>query len=171
MTTARCHGTFHEVKESEEAAKPPEPEHFLEDRAVDTATLKELRASYRELRAAYANVYNLHHKKIADKLAELKAADQKTGGDVPYGFRLDSDGTTLIEDEDEQEVIAEAVRLKAEKYSLRGIANELWKRRLRPRPVPKEKRSKIKRRGLFDPTQIRRMIEAHNERMTRLAAK
>lgn len=147
----------------EEASAPFQP---LEDPAVDGATLKELRAAYRELRAAYVDLHERHHERIAEALAERKEDGKKTGGDVPYGYRLDSDKETLIEDAAEQAVIAEAVRLRAQGLSLRRIAQELWKKKLRPRPVPKGRRRgrpKTKRFGEFDPTQIRRMIATHKE--------
>jgi hypothetical protein len=140
---------------------------ILEDAAIDSATLKELRAAYKELRALYVELYKRHHDRIADALAERKSEGKKTGGDVPYGYRLDKDNETLIEDEAEQAVITEAVRLRDQDFSFRRIAQELWKKKLRPRPVPKERRRgtlKTKRFGEFDPTQIRRMIETHKIR-------
>jgi len=136
----------------------------LEDPAIDGATLKELRTAYRDLREAYCDLHARHHERIAEALADRKEEGKKTGGDVPYGYRLDSDNETLIEDAAEQAVIAEAVRLRKQGLSLRRIARELLKRKMRPRLVPRERRRgslKTKRFGEFDPTQIRRMIEAH----------
>ena len=140
---------------------------ILRDSEVDAATLKELRGAYRELRSAYEALYEKHHERITEALAGRKDEGKKTGGDVPYGYRLDTDNETLIEDEAEQAVIAEAVRLREEGLSLRRIAQALWKQKLRPRAVPKERRRgalKTKRFGEFDPTQIKRMIEAHKQR-------
>lgn len=151
---------------NEEIAEPTEPT-ILEDRVVDEATLKELRAAYRELRGAYLELHERHHERITDALADRRDEGKKTGGDVPYGYRLDADGETLIEDDAEQAVIAEAVRLREQGLSLRRVAQELWKKKMRPRPVPKERRRgqlKTKRFGEFDPTQIRRMIETHRTR-------
>lgn len=145
----------------EETVETTEP-IILEDSAVDSAALKELRAAYRELRAAYTGLHERHHERITKALADLKDEDKKTGGDVPYGYRLDSDNETLVEDEAEQTVIAEAVRLHEQGLSLRRIAKELWKLKLRPRRVPRERQRgglKTKRFGEFDPTQIRRMID------------
>lgn len=91
----------------------------------------------------------------------------KTGSDVPYGYRFDSDGKTLIEDEAEQAVITEAVRLRdVEELSYRKIAQALLRKKMCPRPVPKERRRclKSKRLGEFDPTQVKRMIDAHKVR-------
>jgi hypothetical protein len=128
---------------------------------LDGATLKELRVAYRELREAYVDLHRRHHDRITKALAERKQG-KKTGGDTPYGYQLGLDGETLIEDEAEQAVIAEAVRLRDQGLSLRKIAKELWRKRLRPRAVPGQKRRPLKTRraGEFDPTQIRRMIEA-----------
>lgn len=139
----------------------------LDDSAVSTATRAVLTAAYRELRDAYLKLHELHHERITEALAERRDEGKKTGGDVPYGYRLDEDGETLIEDKAEQAVIAEAVRLREQGLSLRRIAQELWKQKLRPRLIPKSRRrgvAKIKRFGEFDPTQIRRMIEAQKTR-------
>ena len=86
---------------------------------------------------------------------------------MSYGYRLDSDGETLIEDEAEQAVIAEAVRLRdVEELSYRKIAQVLLRKKMRPRAFPKERRRflKTKRPGEFDPTQVKRMIDSHKVR-------
>ena len=144
---------------------------ILEDPVLDTASLKELRGAYRELRTAYGDLHKRHHEWITEALAELKKEDKKTGGDVPYGYRLASDNETLIEDAAEQAVIAVAVMLRERHFSFRRIAQELLKQKLRPRPVSRERREqrersglKTKRFGKFDPTQISRMIKAHKAR-------
>lgn len=140
---------------------------ILQDPAVDGATLKDLRAAYKDLRTAYIKLHERHHERITEALDERRDEGKKTGGDIPYGYRLDADGETLLEDEAEQTVITEAVRLREQGWSLRRIAQELWKKKMRPRSVPKERRRralKTKRFGEFDPTQIRRMIEMHRTR-------
>ena len=152
------------AEEQEDGASAPVEPTVLQDPAVDVASLKELRAAYRELRTTYLDLHERHHKRITEALADRKDDGKKTGGDVPYGYRLDSDGETLLEDEAEQAVIAEAARLREQGLSLRRIAKELWKQKLHPRSVPRERRRgalKTKRFGEFDPTQIRRMIETH----------
>lgn len=53
------------------AAELAEP-RVLNDAAIDAATLKELRASYRELRAAYVALHERHHERITDALADRK---------------------------------------------------------------------------------------------------
>lgn len=150
----------------EEAAESIEPT-ILEDAAIETGPVQKLRKAYKELRAAYVELHKRHHERITDALAERKEEGKKTGGDVPYGYQLDKDNETLIEDEAEQAVVAEAIRLRAQGLSFRRIAQALWKLKLRPRPVPKDRRRgnlKTKRFGEFDPTQIRRMIETHKAR-------
>jgi DNA invertase Pin-like site-specific DNA recombinase len=56
-------------------------------------------------------------------LAVIRARGQKTGGSVPYGYRLDQDGRTLVEGE--QVTIARARGLAAEGGSLRAVAAQL----------------------------------------------
>jgi DNA invertase Pin-like site-specific DNA recombinase len=56
-------------------------------------------------------------------LAHKRANGEKTGGDVPYGYRLE-DGQ-LIEDASEQKAIGLIRELHAAGYSLRKIASEL----------------------------------------------
>lgn len=146
----------------------PEPT-ILEDAAVETGPVLNLRNAYKELRAAYVELHKRHHERITEALADLKEDGKKTGGDVPYGYRLDSDGETLIEDEAEQAVIAEAVRLReVDELSYRKISQALWQKKMRPRPVPKDRRRRsltTKRFGEFDPTQIKRMIDTHKVRL------
>ncbi len=134
---------------------------ILDDAIVDSVPLKELRIAYKELRDRYVDLHAQHHEWIADALAKRKSEGKKTGGDVPYGYRLAPDGETLVADAGEQFVIAEVIRLHEASFSLRGIVRELWKKKLRPRIIPgRRPRPKGRRIGEFDPTQIRRMIEA-----------
>ncbi|HEV3193396.1 MAG TPA: recombinase family protein, partial [Polyangiaceae bacterium] len=58
-------------------------------------------------------------------LAVIRARGQKTGGSVPYGYRLDADGRTPVAVEGEQAVIARARALAAEGRSLRAAAAQL----------------------------------------------
>jgi site-specific DNA recombinase len=58
-------------------------------------------------------------------LAVIRARGQKTGGSVPYGFRLDVDGRTLVAVEGEQATIARARVLAVEGLSLRTVAGQL----------------------------------------------
>jgi site-specific DNA recombinase len=56
-------------------------------------------------------------------LAHKRAAGEKTGGDLPFGYRL-ADGH-LVPHRHEQKAIALIRDLRAKGYSLRGIAGEL----------------------------------------------
>jgi site-specific DNA recombinase len=58
-------------------------------------------------------------------LAVIRARGQKTGGGVPYGYRLDADGRSLVAVEGEQTTIARARTLAAEGRSLRAVATQL----------------------------------------------
>lgn len=58
-------------------------------------------------------------------LAVKRSRGEKTGGAVPFGFRLDDDGRTLVADELEQRVVARIHRLRAEGVSFRRIAAAL----------------------------------------------
>jgi DNA invertase Pin-like site-specific DNA recombinase len=58
-------------------------------------------------------------------LAAKSARGEKTGGSVPYGYRLDTDGRTLVAVEGEQATIARARALTAEGRTLRAVAAQL----------------------------------------------
>jgi DNA invertase Pin-like site-specific DNA recombinase len=58
-------------------------------------------------------------------LSVLRARGQKTGGGIPYGYRLDADGRSLVAVEGEQATIAIARTLSAAGRRLRPIAAEL----------------------------------------------
>ncbi len=60
-------------------------------------------------------------------LAHKRSLREYTGGRVPYGWRLDSDGKTLDAEPSEQAVIARAITLRAEGLSLREVALTLDK--------------------------------------------
>lgn len=61
-------------------------------------------------------------------LAAKRRRGEKTGGDVPFGFRLDEDGKTLHENADEQQVIALVHELRDRGCTLRQIGGELEQR-------------------------------------------
>src|SRR5690606_23079772 len=65
--------------------------------------------------------------RTAAAMAHVKAQGRRVGA-VPYGFRLDADGKTLVEDAAEHKVICEARELRASGLSLRGVAAELARR-------------------------------------------
>jgi len=58
-------------------------------------------------------------------LAVKRSRGEKTGGAVPFGYRLGDDGRTLEADELEQRVVARIHRLRAEGVSFRRIAAAL----------------------------------------------
>lgn len=58
-------------------------------------------------------------------LKAKRSRGEKTGGIVEYGFKLDSDGKTLIKDEFEQNVISEIVSMRKQGFKLQQIANHL----------------------------------------------
>jgi len=58
----------------------------------------------------------------------LRASGKKTGGYVPFGYDLATDGQTLTENKEEQEAISIIHELKKRGYSLRAIAAELEER-------------------------------------------
>ena len=55
-------------------------------------------------------------------LQHKKVKGEYTGGKVPYGYRLDDDGATLVEDEAEQEVITAVLEARNAGLSLRRTA-------------------------------------------------
>ena len=78
-----------------------------------------------------------------------KSKGEKTGGQVPFGHDLADDGVRLLDNAEEQAVIAEARQLKAGGLSLRKIATEL------------QRRGFVSRAGtMFQPAQIQRMLAA-----------
>jgi site-specific DNA recombinase len=58
-------------------------------------------------------------------LRHKRANGQKTGGGIPFGYFLDTDGQTLLEDREEQKVIRLIKRLRRREHSLRSICREL----------------------------------------------
>lgn len=68
---------------------------------------------------------DLISERTSEAMQHKKWKGEKTGGDVPYGQRLDTDGVHLVNDPDEQAVIEEAKRLQGEGLSLRKIALRL----------------------------------------------
>jgi site-specific DNA recombinase len=66
--------------------------------------------------------------RTAAAMAHKAASGEYTGGEVPYGFRLDADGVRLVEHQGEQAVVVVASELRAAGLSLRGVAAELDRR-------------------------------------------
>jgi len=80
-------------------------------------------------------------------LAHKKANKEKTGGDVPYGYRLENDH--LAEDETEQRAIRLVMDLRGKGYKLQAICFELQ------REGYKTRRGNLK----WQPKTISRIIE------------
>lgn len=121
----------------------------LDDRQLEAVSVGELRAAYRALRDARAAEAEEHAAAIRAALAQRRSDGKKNGGSIPYGYKVDVDGETLVELKREQRVIAEARRLRADGLSLRAIAQRLYEQRMRSRSGDR-----------FDSTQIRRMLNA-----------
>lgn len=62
--------------------------------------------------------------RVRGAMAHMAAQGKYTGG-IPYGHRLADDGETIIEDADEQRVVATARMLRESGKSLRAIAESL----------------------------------------------
>lgn len=58
-------------------------------------------------------------------LESKKARGEKLGGEVPFGYRVGSDGKTLVEDEAEQAVLVFARELRAEGVTYRELVERL----------------------------------------------
>ena len=78
------------------------------------------------------------------------------GGSVPYGRAVGEDGE-LVDDENEQMVIAEAKRLRATGLSLRATAAELTKKGYRSRVT---EAASDRKGNKISATQVRRMTAA-----------
>lgn len=66
-------------------------------------------------------------------LAAKRRRGEKTGGALPYGFRLGADGKTLEQEPAEQAILDLIKRLKSEGLSIRAITQELNRRRVKSR--------------------------------------
>lgn len=127
---------------------------------IDQISLDDLRLAYRELREQDER----QKERTQGAMADLRSKGEKTGGQVPYGYRTGRDERTLIEDEREQAVIALVRQLSADGDSIRVIigklwGKELWGKKIRARVVPNQEPLKNRRIGEFDSMQIRRMLK------------
>ena len=66
--------------------------------------------------------------RTAEALAHKKAQGQKTGGDLPYGYRLAADGKTLLPDEGEQALLAAIREARQRGLSQRALVAELTRK-------------------------------------------
>ena len=68
--------------------------------------------------------------RITSALRHLKAQGKRTGG-VPFGFDLHADQETLVPNRSEERAIALMIEMKAAGATLRAIAEELQRRRIK----------------------------------------
>lgn len=93
-------------------------------------------------------------------LKQRKVDGKKNGGDVPYGYQLAADGETLLENPNEQRVIANVRKLRPT-HSLRAIAKKLRAANLFPRSHnPKDPASASE----FQAVQIQRMLGERDDK-------
>jgi hypothetical protein len=118
----------------------------LANEAIDAATLKELRAAYRELRA-----WHLSHRceevigeRTEEALRRTRDQGKKTGGHVPLGFIADGDHV-LHPNKRERQIMKIAKQQRDQGKSLRTIAAYLEERGFVARNDKKFEASQIKR--------------------------
>lgn len=100
---------------------PPEPT-LLVDAAIDSASLKELRAAYRELRTLFqVRLEALIGKRVEEALRALRKEGKKTGGHRPLGFIVGKD-RVLEPDKEEREIAKIAKQQREHGMSLRKIS-------------------------------------------------
>ena len=63
--------------------------------------------------------------RVTMAMAHKRTKSERISGRIPYGYRLDDDGTTLVAVVDEQKVLTVITTLRSEGRSLRAIADEL----------------------------------------------
>lgn len=63
--------------------------------------------------------------RTTEAMHHLKTQGRKTGGDMPYGFTLGADGTTLTADSDEQALLDAIRNARQRGLSQRGVVAEL----------------------------------------------
>lgn len=82
-------------------------------------------------------------------LAHKRSRGEKTGGDLPYGYRLGGDGVTLAPDFSEQVVIVAAQEYRETGLSLRQVGERLAAAGYRPR-----------RGGRWHPQTVKNLLSA-----------
>ena len=92
-----------------------------------------------------------HSSLTAAAMADMKAGGFYTGGAAPYGYRVDTEGR-LVADEDEQAVKRAAAKLRAAGLSLRAVGAALAARGLLPRDG-----------GAWSPAAVSRLMKASLE--------
>jgi hypothetical protein len=134
-----------------EPAKPPAKPLIktLDDAALDTATLKELRGAYRELRAWHQShrCEELIGERTEEALRRTREEGKKTGGHVPLGFDTDAD-LVLQPNKRERQIMKIAKQQRDQGKSLRAIAYYLEERGFLSRNNKK-----------FEAVQVKRLVE------------
>jgi len=100
---------------------PPEPV-FLNDATIESASVKDLRSAYRELRALFqGRLEELIGKRVEEALRGLREEGKKTGGHRPLGFVVGKD-RVLEPDKEEREIMKIAKQQREAGMSLRKIS-------------------------------------------------
>lgn len=108
--------------------------HLLDmgGQAINTATA--MGRMFLTMAAGFAELEkNLIGERTSSALQVKRARGEKTGGDMPYGYRLDADGVHLVADADEQAVVARVRELSAAGASLRAVCRQLTADDVAPR--------------------------------------
>ena len=71
---------------------------------------------------------NLTRERTRSAMAVKKSNGQRISGRIPYGFDLADDGSTLVENPDEQGVIEDIRTMRASGHKLKQIADALTDR-------------------------------------------
>ena len=103
----------------------------LGGQAIDTAT-----AMGRFFLTVMAGAAEMERNLVSERTKAAMAFKRSNGervGAVPYGYRLDDDGVSLVEEKTEQAVITEARRLRSAGLSLRAVAGELARKGFKAR--------------------------------------
>ena len=127
----------------------PAPVKTLDDGTLDTATLKELRTAYRELRAWHQShrCEELIGERTEEALRRTREEGKKTGGHVPLGFDADAD-LVLQPNKRERQIMKIAKQQRDQGKSLRAIAYYLEERGFLSRNNKK-----------FEAAQVKRLVE------------
>lgn len=126
---------------------PPEPV-LLDDAAIDSASIKDLRSAYRELRTFFqGRLEDLIGKRVEEALRSLREEGKKTGGHRPLGFVVGED-RVLAPDKEERKIMKIAKQQREHGMSLRKISAYL------------EDRGYVARNEKpFEAAQVKRLIE------------
>ena len=124
----------------------PAPIKVLDDEMIDTATLKELRVAYRELRTLHQEhrCEDVIGERTEEALRRTREEGKKTGGHVPLGYVAGEDHV-LHPNKRERQIMKIAKQQHAQGESLRAIADYLEDRGFVARNNKKFAAAQIKR--------------------------